>query len=108
MQGLPFFSQYLNGQVNQRLTPCSPPVHGGGLGVRLSPQLADSTQLIVKLKFKDLKKDFLDILFFHGRHLPGDNEYQSVLIQYYITLYVHLSSKKKRIHEVTIDTYGRK
>ena len=76
MQGFAFFSQYLNGQVNQRLTPCSPPVYGGRLCIRMSPQLADSTQLIVKLKFKHLKKDFLEVLFFHGSHPPErDNEY---------------------------------
>jgi hypothetical protein len=50
-------------------------MHKGRFGIRLSLKLADSTQLIVKLKFKDLKKDFLDILFFHGRHLLGDNEF---------------------------------
>jgi hypothetical protein len=34
-------------------------------GFRLSLKLADSTKLIIKLKFKYLEKDFFEILFFH-------------------------------------------
>jgi hypothetical protein len=75
MEGLVCFSQYLNGEVNEGLTSFSPPMHGRRFSIRASPELADSTQLIVELKFKDLQQDFLEILFVHGRHLPKDNEY---------------------------------
>src|SRR5208337_128026 len=101
MEGLVFFSQYLNSEVNKRLTPCSPPANGGGLGIRLSPQLSDSAQLVIKLKFKDLKKDFLEFLFFHGSHLLKEimniNQY-SFSITFHTT-YI-LSSKKAGMNEV--------
>jgi len=109
MEGLVFFSQYLNSEVNKRLTPSSTPVYGSRLGIRLSPKLADSTQLVIKLKFKDLKKDFLDILFFHGAHLL--KEIMNIN-QYYFCLTLHmtyiLSSKKTGMNEVIRGTCGRK
>ena len=63
MKGLPFFSQYLNGEVNKRLTSSSSSYCRGGFGFGFSLKLADSTKLIIKLKFKYLEKDFFEILF---------------------------------------------
>ena len=77
MKGLPFFSQYLNREINERLTSSSPSVYEDRFGLRFSLELPDSTQLIIKLKFKDLKKDFFEILFFHERASYGiKNAYQ--------------------------------
>jgi len=69
MKGFLFFSQYLNGKVNKRLTSSSSPHCMDGFGFGFSLELADSTKLIIKLKFKDLEKDFFEILFFHVRDL---------------------------------------
>ena len=55
VQGFSFFSQYLNGQVNKRLTSSSMPACKGRFGFRLSLKLPDSAQLVIELKFKDLK-----------------------------------------------------
>jgi hypothetical protein len=57
--------------------------------------LADSAQLVIKLKFKDLKKDFLEILFFHGSHLLKEimNVNQYSFSNTLHTTYI-LSSKK--------------
>jgi hypothetical protein len=66
MQGFPFFSQYFNGQINERLTPSSTRESKERFDIRLSLKSTDSTQLIIKLKLNYLKKDFLDLLFFHG------------------------------------------
>jgi hypothetical protein len=43
-------------------------------------KLADSTELVIKLKFKDLEKDFFEILFFHVTDLLGGrkDKYTSV------------------------------
>jgi len=67
VKGLPFFSQYLNGKIDERLTSSSTLVSKDELSLRLSLKSTDSTQLIIKLKFEDLKNDFFEIFFFHGR-----------------------------------------
>jgi hypothetical protein len=89
MEGFPFFSQYLNGKVNERLTSSPPSDCRGRFGFRLSLKLADSTQLVIKLEFKDLEKNFFEVLFFHVTVLPEDRKakFTSVLIKYYIKLY---------------------
>jgi hypothetical protein len=49
VEGLAFFSQYLNGQIDQRLTSSPTPGCKGRLCFGLPSQLPDSTQLIFKL-----------------------------------------------------------
>jgi len=108
MEGFAFFSQYLNAHVNQGLTPSSTPSHGSRFGIRLSPKLAYSTQLIVKLKFKDLKKDFLDILFFHGSTswmIVNINQYIFSITSQLTYIY---QAQKERINKATAGTYGKK
>ena len=99
MKGLPFFSQYLNGKVNKRLTSSSSSDCRDGFGFRLSLKLADSTQLIIKLKFKDLEKDFFEILFFHVTDLSEGrkDKYTSVLkvLHQIILTFVKLKKTEK-------------
>jgi hypothetical protein len=70
VQGLAFLCQYLYGQVHKRLTSSPLPLRKSGLSLRYPSKLTDSTQLVVQLKFKDLEKHFLEILFFHEREPP--------------------------------------
>jgi hypothetical protein len=49
VKGLTFFSQYLNGKVNERLTSSPLAAYQERLGLGLSLELPDSTQLIVEL-----------------------------------------------------------
>jgi hypothetical protein len=69
MEGLAFFGQYLDGQIDQRLTPSPTPGLKDRLGFRFSSELSDSPQLIFELKFEHLKKDFLEFFSFHRRLL---------------------------------------
>jgi len=69
VQRFAFFSQYFKAQINERLTSFSTPGLKVRLAVRLSLKLTDSSKLLFKLKFKDLKEYLLDILFFHNRML---------------------------------------
>jgi len=64
---LPFFSQYLDGKIDERLTSSSPRVSKDEIGFRFTLKSTDSTQLIIKLKLEDLKHDFFDFFFLHGR-----------------------------------------
>jgi hypothetical protein len=70
VEGLAYFSQYLNRQINKGLTPFSLFAWEDGFDLGPSLELADSTQLAIKLKLKDLQKDFLNIVFVHGMVLP--------------------------------------
>jgi hypothetical protein len=65
MKGPAFFSQYLNGEVNERLTSSPLAAYEDGVGLGLSLELPNSAQLIVELELKDLKQNFFDILFSH-------------------------------------------
>ena len=65
VQRFAFFSQYFKTQINERLTSFSTPGRKVRLAVRLSLKLTDSSKLLFKLQFKDLKNYLLDILFFH-------------------------------------------
>jgi hypothetical protein len=49
VKGLTFFSQYLNGQIDERLTSSPLVSYEDRLGLGLSLELPDSTQLIVEL-----------------------------------------------------------
>jgi hypothetical protein len=87
VQGFAAFSKYLHGKINERLTSSSLSAREDRFGLRLSPELPNSTQLIVELQLQDLENDFLNIFFFHEEALPGDSGCISVLSQYYITYY---------------------
>ncbi len=47
VEGLPFISQYLNGQIDERLTSLSVPAGNDGLRFRFSLELANGAQLVV-------------------------------------------------------------
>jgi hypothetical protein len=42
VKGFPYFSQYLNGKVNERLTFSAPAVYEEGFGIGLTLELSDS------------------------------------------------------------------
>jgi hypothetical protein len=51
VQGFAAFSKYLHGKVNERLTSSSLSAWQDRFGLRLSPELPNSTQLTVELEF---------------------------------------------------------
>jgi len=78
-----FFSQYLDGQIDQRLTSSPAPEWKRFLGLGFSSQLPDSPQLVFELKFKHLKKDLLKLLGFHKLPPPvsyGDENYNQSIV----------------------------
>jgi hypothetical protein len=87
VEGFPFFSQYLDREVNKRLTSFPLSACQDRFDFRLSLELPNRPQLVIKLKLKDLQKDFLDILFVHERILPTGQEMRTTLARYYCTYY---------------------